>query len=112
LVNLTICNNSTTGSISAVQRTTSGTGTFVGIATSGYGNRQNGGGHELYESRQDSTKSDSYTVLDTPGAGTHNYAVMVQPKGQALYVNRSANDSNSSDFSRGTSSIIVMEIAQ
>ena len=102
----------TASAISAVQRTTSGTGTFVGIATSGYGNRQNGGGHELYESRQDSTKSDSYTVLDTPGAGTHNYAVMVQPKGQALYVNRSANDSNSSDFSRGTSSIIVMEIAQ
>jgi len=110
LVNLCILNDQTTGSTSAIQRITSGTGTFIGIATSGYGNRQNGGSAELYEPRQDSSKSVSYTAEDTPGAGTHSYYVMVDPNSYTLLVNRSASDSDASDFVRGTSSLIVMEV--
>tara|TARA_A100000171_G_scaffold21820_1_gene20302 strand:+ start:171 stop:755 length:585 start_codon:yes stop_codon:yes gene_type:complete len=111
LVNLCILNGVTTGSTSAVQRTTSGSSTLIGIAQSGYGNRQNGGSAELYEPRTDTTKSVSYTVEDTPGTGTHNYAVMVKPNSYSLYVNMSETDSNSGDYTRGTSSLIVMEVA-
>ena len=110
LVNLCILNGVTTGSTSAVQRTTSGSSTLIGIAQSGYGNRQNGGSAELYEPRTDTTKSVSYTVEDTPGAGTHNYAVMVKTNSYSLYINMSETDSNSGDYTRGTSSLIVMEI--
>ena len=111
LVNLCILNGSTTGSTSAIQRTTSGSSTFIGIAQSGYGNRQNGGSAELYEPRTDTSKSISYTVEDTPGAGTHTYTVMVDPNSYTLYVNRSEADGDSADYTRGTSSLIVMEIA-
>jgi|TARA_R100000482_G_C5046645_1_gene110771 hypothetical protein len=110
LVNLCILNDSTTGSTSAIQRTTSGSSSFIGIATSGYGSRQNGGSAELYEPRQDTSKSVSYTVEDTPGAGTHTYTVMVDPNSYTLCVNRSASDSDAADFVRGTSSLIVMEV--
>ena len=111
LVNLCILNGVTTGSTSAVQRTTSGSSSFIGIAQSGYGNRNNGGSAELYEPRTDTTKSVSYTVEDTPGAGTHNYRVMVNPNNYSLYVNMSETDQNSGDYVRGTSSLIVMEVA-
>ena len=111
IVNLCILNGVTTGSSSAVQRTTSGSSTLIGVATSGYGSRTNGGSAELYESRTDATKSVSYTAEDTPGAGTHNYAVMVDPNGYSLYVNMSETDSNSGDYTRGTSSLLVMEVA-
>ena len=110
LVNLCILNGTTTGSTSAVQRTTSGSSSFIGIAQSGYGSRQNGGSAELYEPRSDTSKSVSYTVEDTPGAGTHTYTVMVDPNSYSLYVNRSESDSDAADFVRGTSSLIVMEI--
>jgi len=110
LVNLCILNGVTTGSTSAVQRTTSGSSSFIGIAQSGYGNRNNGGSAELYEPRTDTTKSVSYTVEDTPGAGTHNYRVMVNPNNYSLYVNMSETDQNSGDYVRGTSSLIVMEV--
>jgi len=111
LVNLCILNGTTTGSTSAIQRTTSGSSTFIGIPQSGYGNRQNGGSCELYEPRTDTSKSVSYTVEDTPGAGTHTYTVMVDPNGYTLYVNRSEADNDAADFVRGTSSLILMEIA-
>lgn len=111
LVNLCILNGTTTGSTSAIQRTTSGSSTFIGIPQSGYGNRQNGGSCELYEPRTDTSKSVSYTVEDTPGAGTHTYTVMVDPNGYTLYVNRSEADNDSADFVRGTSSLILMEVA-
>ena len=110
LVNLCILNGSTTGSTSAIQRTTSGSNSFIGIAQSGYGNRQNGGSAELYEPRDDTSKSVSYTAEDTPGAGTHTYTVMVDPNNYTLYVNRSENDGDAADFTRGTSSLIVMEV--
>ena len=111
LVNLCILNEATTGSASAIQRTTSGSSSFIGIATSGYGSRQNSGSAELYEPRNDTSKSVSYTAEDTPGAGTHNYAVMVDPNGYTLFVNRSEVDNNAADYTRGTSSLIVMEVA-
>ena len=111
LVNLCILNGTTTGSTSAIQRTTSGSSTFIGIPQSGYGNRQNGGSAELYEERTDSSRSVSYTAEDTPGAGTHTYTVMVDPNGYSLYVNRSESDGDASDYTRGTSSLIVMEVA-
>tara|TARA_B100002019_G_scaffold177971_1_gene153633 strand:+ start:2522 stop:3109 length:588 start_codon:yes stop_codon:yes gene_type:complete len=110
LVNLCILNGTTTGSTSAIQRTTSGSSTFIGMAT-GYGSRQNGGSCELYEERTDTSKSVSYTAEDTPGAGTHTYTVMVDPNGYTLYVNRSEADNDTDDYVRGTSSLILMEVA-
>ena len=69
-------------------------------------------GGEFYEDRQDSFRVQSFTFLDTPGSGgTHTYKIKAMPKSQALYINRSASDGNSSDFCRGTSDMTLMEIA-
>ena len=106
-VNLSILNGTTTGSISALKRDS----TFIGLAASGYGNRQNGLGAELYNPRSDVTRTTSYSVLDTPGTGTHTYQVVVDPNSYTVYVNRTESDGDSDDYSRGTSDIILMEIA-
>ena len=106
-VNLSILNGTTTGSISALKRDS----TFIGLAASGYGNRQNGLGAELYNPRSDVTRTTSYSVLDTPGTGTHTYQVVVDPNSYTVYVNRTEADADSDDYSRGTSDIILMEIA-
>ena len=106
-VNLSILNGTTTGSISALKRDS----TFIGLAASGYGNRQNGLGAELYNPRSDVTRTTSYSVLDTPGTGTHTYKVVVDPNSYTVYVNRSEADGDTDDYSRGTSDIILMEIA-
>ena len=106
-VNLSILNGTTTGSISALKRDS----TFIGLAASGYGNRQNGLGAALYNPRSDVTRTTSYSVLDTPGTGTHTYQVVVDPNSYTVYVNRTESDGDSDDYSRGTSDIILMEIA-
>ena len=106
-VNLSMLNGTTTGSISALKRDS----TFIGLAASGYGNRQNGLGAELYNPRSDVTRTTSYSVLDTPGTGTHTYQVVVDPNSYTVYVNRSEADGDTDDYSRGTSDIILMEIA-
>jgi len=100
-------NDATTGSGLGIDRG----GSFVGLPQSGYGSRQNIMGGEFYESRQDSFRVQSFTFLDTPGSGTHTYKIKAMPKSQALYINRSASDGNSSDFCRGTSDMTLMEIA-
>tara|TARA_Y100000401_G_scaffold72693_1_gene58724 strand:+ start:105 stop:695 length:591 start_codon:yes stop_codon:yes gene_type:complete len=100
-------NDATTGSGLAIDRG----GSFVGLPQSGYGNRQNIMGGEFYEERQDSFRVQSFTFLDTPGSGTHTYKVRAMPKSQALYINRSAADGNSSDICRGTSDMTLMEVA-
>ena len=106
-VNLSILNGTTTGSISALKRGD----TFIGLAQSGYGSRQNGLGAELYNDRSDVFFTTSYSVLDTPGTGTHTYKVVVDPNSYTVYVNRSEADGDTDDYSRGTSDIILMEIA-
>tara|TARA_B100001093_G_scaffold514613_1_gene589020 strand:- start:755 stop:1333 length:579 start_codon:yes stop_codon:yes gene_type:complete len=100
-------NDATTGSGLGIDRG----GSFVGLPQSGYGSRQNVMGGEFYEDRQDSFRVQSFTFLDTPGSGTHTYKIKAMPKSQALYINRSASDGNSSDFCRGTSDMTLMEIA-
>tara|TARA_X000000368_G_C22942194_1_gene672686 strand:- start:32 stop:628 length:597 start_codon:yes stop_codon:yes gene_type:complete len=100
-------NDATTGSGLGIDRN----GSFVGLPQSGYGNRQNIMGSEFYESRSDSFRVQSFTFLDTPSSGTHTYKVRAHPKSQALYINRSVADSDSSDFSRGTSDMTLMEVA-
>ena len=106
-VNLSILNGTTTGSISALKRGD----TFIGLAHSGYGSRQNGLGAELYNDRSDVFCTTSYSVLDTPGTGTHTYKVVVDPNSYTVYVNRSEADGDTDDYSRGTSDITLMEIA-
>jgi len=100
-------NDATTGSGLGIDRG----GSFVGLPQSGYGSRQNVMGGEFYESRQDSFRVQSFTFLDTPGSGTHTYKIKAMPKSQALYINRSVSDGDSSDFCRGTSDMTLMEIA-
>ena len=106
-VNLNILNGTTTGSITGLKRGD----TFIGLAESGYGSRSVGLGAELYNDRADVFRTTSYSVLDTPGTGTHTYKVVVDPNGSTAYVNRSENDSDAGSYSRGTSDITLMEIA-
>ncbi len=106
-VNLSILNGTTTGSISALKRGD----TFIGLAQSGYGSRQNGLGAELYNDRADVFRTTSYSVLDTPGTGTHTYKVVVDPNSYTVYVKRSEQDGESASYSRGTSDITLMEVA-
>ena len=53
-----------------------------------------------------------FNYLDTPGAGTHTYAVqdMDPDSSNAIYVNRTINDSNNTAKQRTTSSLILMEV--
>ena len=100
-------NDSSTGTGLAIDRG----GSFIGLPQSGYGNRQNIMGSEFFESRSDSFRVQSFSFLDTPSSGTHTYKIKAMPKSQALYINRSASDGNSSDFCRGTSDMTLMEVA-
>ena len=68
-------------------------------------------GAEFYESRQDTFNVNAFSFLDTPGSGTHTYKVRAMPKSQALYINRSAADGDTSDICRGTSDMTLMEVA-
>ena len=54
-----------------------------------------------------------FNYLDTPGAGTHTYAVqdMDPDSSNAIYVNRTINDSDNTAKQRTTSSLILMEVA-
>jgi len=105
-VNLNALNGTTTGSISGLKRDS----TFIGLATPD-GSRQKGSGAELYNDRADVFRTTSYSVLDTPGTGTHTYKVVVDPNSYTVYVNRSEQDGDSASYSRGTSDITLMEVA-
>ena len=100
-------NDATTGSGLAIDRG----GSFVGLPQSGYGNRQNIMGSEFFESRSDSFRVQSFSFLDTPSSGTHTYKIKAMPKSQALYINRSVSDGDTSDICRGTSDMTLMEVA-
>ena len=106
-VNLNILNGTTTGSISGLKRGD----TFIGLAESGYGSRAVGLGAELYNDRADVFRTTSYSVLDTPGTGTHTYKVVVHPNSYTVYVNRSESDADAASYARGTSDITLMEVA-
>ena len=107
LVNVSCLNGTTTGSGTGVKRG----GSFIGLPQSGYGNRQNISGAEIYNDRSDIFHSISYSILDTPGSGTHNYEVFIDPNDYTVYVNRSEDDGNAASYARGTSDITLMEIA-
>jgi hypothetical protein len=98
-------NDDTTGSGIALDRG----GSFIGLP-SGYGSRLAVSGAEWYEERQDSYRVHSFTFLDTPGSGTHTYKVRAMPKGNALYINRSAADTDNLSYTRGTSDMTLMEV--
>ena len=104
---LACLNGTTSGSISGVKRNS----TFIGLATGDYGSRQNGSGGALYNSRSDVFRSFTHTTLDVPGSGTHTYQVAVFPRSYTVYVNRSETDSNSNSYVRGTSELLLMEVA-
>ena len=51
--------------------------------------------------------------LDTPGTGTHTYAVQdmdTDGTNNVIYINRTVNDSNATHKQRTTSSLILMEV--
>jgi hypothetical protein len=55
----------------------------------------------------------SMTFVHTPGAGSKTYtvrAVNIRAVGQVLYVNRPAGDSNTAEFPRATSGLVIQEI--
>ena len=104
---LSCMNTGTSGSMSAVKRGSS----FIGIPESGYGNRQNGSGASIYHDRADVFRGYTYTTLDAPGAGTHTYQVVVHPIGHTVKVNRSNTDNDNNAYARGTSELLLMEVA-
>jgi hypothetical protein len=64
------------------------------------------------------TPSDNYSTsrvinyLDTPGTGTHTYAVQDYDPSSSnvIYVNRSITDSDDAGYQRTASSLIIMEV--
>jgi hypothetical protein len=111
LLSLSGVGSGTTGSTARIARD----GTGIGVATSA-GSRNAGGTAEFYNSRSDSFFTYSSIVLDSPAttsAITYSGQVIVGSGGSAytVYVNRSPGDTDSSGYSRGASSITVMEIA-
>ena len=101
-------NNSSTGSGTTLARN----GSHIGLPQDGYGNRQNIMGNEFYRSRNDIFQTTAYSFLDSPATTSAvTYKVRLNPRGNSAYINRSAADNNDSDFSRGTSDMLLMEIS-
>jgi len=103
-------NNDTTGSTARIARD----GTGIGVATS-TGSRNAGGTAEMYNSGATVTRTYTSTVLDSPAttsAITYSGQVIVGGGGSyTTFINRSSTDANNNGYSRGASSITVMEIA-
>ncbi len=112
-------------SISGVGQTTTGStariarnGTGIGVADSSAGSRNAGGTAEFFSPRTDDFKTYTSVVLDSPAttsAVTYTGQVIVGGNGgggsYVVYINRSAGDANSNGYTRGVSSITVLEIA-
>jgi hypothetical protein len=104
-------NADTTGSTARIARN----GTGIGVATSA-GSRNAGGTGEMYSTVAGSVfLTYVSTVLDSPAttsAITYSGQIIAGSGGSyTTYINRSATDSNSNGYTRGASSITVMEIA-
>jgi len=104
-------NADTTGSTARVARN----GTGIGVATSA-GSRNAGGTGEMYSTVAGSVfLTYISTVLDSPAttsAITYSGQIIAGSGGSyTTYINRSSADGNNNTYSRGASSITVMEIA-
>jgi hypothetical protein len=104
-------NADTTGSTARIARN----GTGIGVATSA-GSRNAGGTGEMYSTTAGSVfLTYISTVLDSPAttsAITYSGQIIAGSGGSyTTYINRSLTDNNTNAYSRGASSITVMEIA-
>jgi hypothetical protein len=103
-------NESTIGSTARLARD----GTGIGVATSA-GSRNAGGTAEMYHARSDTFLTFTSIVLDSPATTssiTYSGQIIAGSGGAyTTYINRSSADGNSNAYSRGASSITVMEIA-
>jgi len=69
-------------------------------------------GNEAYEERNDKNKIQTLIFLDSPSTtNQQTYKVKVVTTGATLKVNRTNVDTDNSGYTRGASSITVMEIA-
>jgi len=60
------------------------------------------------------TTSLAFSALHTPGSGSKTYtvrAINLSTSTRTLYVNRGQQDSNSTQYARGVSSIVIQEVA-
>ena len=106
---LTITGTNTTGSTYRITRG----GSPIGIADAA-SNRNRGSGAEVFNTRVDTSYNYGAQFLDSPSSiSSLTYAVqaIVGSGTGTVYINRSSSDTDSAGFSRGVSSITVMEIA-
>jgi hypothetical protein len=99
----------TTGSTYRVTRG----GSAIAIADAA-GSRNLGSGGEFYTGRTDTIFTFGTEFLDSPSSIsslTYAIQVIVGGGGGTVHINRSDNDTNSTSYVRGVSSITVMEIA-
>tara|TARA_B100001287_G_scaffold259625_1_gene246962 strand:+ start:862 stop:1386 length:525 start_codon:yes stop_codon:yes gene_type:complete len=76
------------------------------------GSRQKRSGSEAYESRNDTNTMQSLVFLDSPNTtNQQTYKVKIVTGGATINVNRTNVDSDSSSYTRGCSTITVMEVA-
>jgi len=106
---LTITGTNTTGSTYRITRG----GSPIGIADTA-SNRNRGSGAEVFNTRTDTSYNYGAEFLDSPSSiSSLTYAVqaIVGSGTGTVFINRSSGDTDSAGFSRGVSSITVMEIA-
>ena len=76
------------------------------------GSRIKMSGNQAYEDRNDQNKIQTLIFLDSPSTtNQQTYKVKVVTQGATLKVNRTNVDTDSTGYTRGTSTITVMEIA-
>jgi len=81
-------------------------------SSSDAGSRQKQSGSEAYESRNDTNTMQSLVFLDSPNTtNQQTYKVKVVTTGATVKINRTNVDSDSGGYTRGCSTITVMEVA-
>jgi len=81
-------------------------------SSSDAGSRQKQSGSEAYESSNRTNTMQSLVFLDSPNTtNQQTYKVKIVTTGAIVKVNRTNVDTDSADYTRGTSTITVMEIA-
>ena len=81
-------------------------------SSSDAGSRQKQSGNETYESSNRTNTMQSLVFLDSPNTtNQQTYKVKIVTTGAVVKVNRTNVDTDSADYTRGTSTITVMEIA-
>jgi len=81
-------------------------------SSSDAGSRVKMSGNEAYEERNDKNKIQTLIFLDSPATtNQQTYKVKVATTGATLKVNRTNVDTDNSGYTRGASTITVMEIA-